>query len=222
MTEAVTANSSISRGAATRAALLDAGELLVADHGFRSPSHRMIARQAGAHVALVNYHFSSKEMLFETIVSRRASRLTDAWRNALARVRSRPTFAVEDVLDAWWEPFQMLDKEADPPWANYLCVIARLASANDGEVWHRRYFGAIDRSFLEALAIAMPSVRHDDLEAGFRYARCLYGEVLLYRCGRSGGVCRPPGFRENDVERLRCYIANGFHGLRQEQSMAAE
>ncbi|MEO8675460.1 MAG: TetR family transcriptional regulator [Casimicrobiaceae bacterium] len=53
------------RGAQTRDALPDAAESLLADHGFRTPSHRMIAGRAGMHVALVNYHCNTKELLFE-------------------------------------------------------------------------------------------------------------------------------------------------------------
>ena len=86
------------RGAATRDALLDAAETLIADHGFTTPSHRMIAGQAGTHVALVNYHFGSKEMLFEAAVERRAVRLNDQWTEALAQMRTKPSWSVGDVL----------------------------------------------------------------------------------------------------------------------------
>ena len=103
--EAVALKPTAVRGAATRDALLDAAEALIADHGFRTPSHRMIAGEAGAHVALVNYHFGSKEMLFEAAVERRADRLAQSWRAALADVRRDPDRTVEDVLRAWWYPF---------------------------------------------------------------------------------------------------------------------
>ena len=103
--EALAVKPTAVRGAATRDALLDAAEALIADHGFRTPSHRMIAGEAGAHVALLNYHFGSKEMLFEAAVERRADRLAQAWRAALAEVRLDPDRTVEDVLRAWWYPF---------------------------------------------------------------------------------------------------------------------
>ena len=94
------------RGAATRDALLDAAETLIADHGFTTPSHRMIAGQAGTHVALVNYHFGSKEMLFEAAVERRAARLNDAMDARRSRkCGPRRSWSVGDVLAAWWKPF---------------------------------------------------------------------------------------------------------------------
>jgi len=201
------------RGVATREALLDAAEMLIADFGFNAPSHRMIASHAKAHVALVNYHFSSKELLFEAAIERRAAGLIDAWRAALRSVRVRPARQTEDILAAWWRPFGEMNMESDRTWSNYLCVVARLASAADGEVWHRRHFGIVDRDFLAAFAETLPRANHDDVEAGFRYSRSLFGEILLHRCGKAGGVCRPRGFREDDVDRLIRYLGSGMRGL---------
>ncbi len=219
--KSLAARPTVLRGVATRGALLDAAESLIADYGFRAPSHRMIAGLAGVHVALVNYHFSSKELLFEATVERRAARLADLWRNALNAVRLQPSFTVDAVLSAWWHPFGNFDLD-DGGWRNYLCVVARLASAPDGEDWHARFFGAVDQAFLAALADAMPAVTAEDRDAGFRYARCLFGEVLLLRCGKAGGVRRPQGFREDDVPRLIQYLSSGLAGLQQDLSAAAD
>jgi len=207
----------VMRGAATRDALLDAAETLIADHGFSTPSHRMIAGQAGTHVALVNYHFGSKEMLFEAAVERRATRLNARWREALDDMRHRPTWSVGDVLNAWWLPFAQLDanNKDDLSWSNYLCTFARLASAPDGEAWYQRYFGVSDRDFHIALAEALPVAAREDVEAGFRYARSLFAEILLYRCGKTGGTCRPRGYREDDVERALRFIESGLRGVAQ-------
>ena len=219
--DAIAAKTTPLRGAATRDSLLDAAETLLAEHGFRTPSHRMIAGAAKAHVALVNYHFSSKEMLFEAAIERRAARLTEIWRAALNGVRVRPSWTVEDVLEAWWTPFGTRDLLDDTPWSNYLCVVARIATAIDGEAWYQRYFGIIDRDFHQALADALPGTDRDDVEAGFRYARNLMGEVLLYRCGKLGGACRPRGFREDDIDRLLSYLASGMRGLSGKVAVAA-
>jgi AcrR family transcriptional regulator len=130
------------RGAATRDALLDAAETLIADHGFTTPSHRMVAGEAGTHVALVNYHFGSKEMLFEAAVERRSTHLNSLWRDALAQARARDSLSVRDVLAAWWKPFGEADVQKGEAWVNYLCTFARLASATEGEAWYQRYFGS--------------------------------------------------------------------------------
>lgn len=201
------------RGAATREALLDAAETLIAEHGFRTPSHRMIAGEAGTHVALVNYHFGSKEMLFEAAVERRGAQLVDAWRaqlDALEAARERTT---EDVLRAWWHPFAELHPTEESAWRSYLCVVARLASARDGEEWYQRYFGVVDRDFRRALADTLPNRDAELIDAGFRYARTLLGEVLLHRCGKAGGTCVPRGFREADTDRMITFIGSGMHAI---------
>jgi AcrR family transcriptional regulator len=208
----VAARSFVPRGVATREALLDAAETLIADFGFRAPSHRMIAGEAKVHAALVNYHFSSKELLFEAAIERRASRLSAAWQAALAGTCSRGKASVNDILEAWWTPFDAIVPDADRPWTRYLCVVARLASATDGETWHRRHFGAIDRAFQSAFAAALPGAGRDDVEAGFRYARSLFGEILLHRCGKAGGTCSPTGFRKGDVARLIRFLGAGMRG----------
>lgn len=203
------------RGVATRDALLDAAEAMISDYGFNEPSHRTIAGAAGVHAALLNYHFGSKEMLFEAAVARRADRLNEGWRTALEELRTRGTWEVEDVLNAWWQPFNAIRRDDnDAPWRNYVCVIARLASAHDGDTWYHRYFADNDAEFVRMLAAALPDMDQADMEAGFRYSRVLFGEALLYRCGKSGGTCAPRGFREDDLARMIRYLAHGMRGVR--------
>lgn len=203
------------RGAATRDALLDAAESLLSTHGYRAPSHRMIAAEAGTHVALVNYHFGSKEMLFEAAVERRAGRLVARWKEALAELRSRPSFTAGDVLRAWWRPFGELDMHREQPWGNYLCAFARLGSAPDGEALYQRHFGKADHDFQDAIAETMPHAPSADVEAAFRYARTLLAEVLLHRCGKAGVECSPRGFRLDDSERALRFAEAGVRGLLQ-------
>jgi len=210
------------RGSSTRLALIDAAEELIADQGFRTPSHRTIARRAGANAGLVNYHFGSKDLLFEAAIERRAERLASAWRNALAAARCHPRCSVEDILAAWWAPFGDLDYPVDGAWGNYLCVVVRLSDAGEGEAWYERYFGAIDATFHQALVEALPGIDEADVAAGYRYARTLFGEILLYRCGKTGGSCRPRGFRDDDVERLFAYVAGGFRALTRSISISAD
>jgi len=220
--DAIALRPAVMRGSATRDALLDAAETLVADHGYRAPSHRMIAAEAGAHVALVNYHFGSKEMLFESAIARRAPRLVEAWQSALADACAKPQHATEDVLRAWWRPFDGLETSGDPSWRNYLCVIARLSSAPGGNDWYQRYFGTVDRDYQHALGETIGVHDTDLTDATFRYARTLFGEVLLHRCGKSGGECVPRGFRPHDSERLIGFVAAGMRGIGNRRLEAAD
>ena len=70
------------RGAATRERILDAAEELFARRGYHGVSIRDITRDAGVDVALVNYHFGTKEALLDSVLTRR-SEVLNAERMAL-------------------------------------------------------------------------------------------------------------------------------------------
>src|SRR5882724_1371308 len=57
--------------AATKARILDAAEALFMEHGFEATSLRQITATAGVNLAAVNYHFGSKEELFQAVLTRR-------------------------------------------------------------------------------------------------------------------------------------------------------
>jgi AcrR family transcriptional regulator len=201
------------RGDATRERLLDAAETLVADHGFSDPSHRALAGHAGVHVALVNYHFGSKELLFEEALARRTGRLVEEWQRALAQVRSKSAFTAEDVLYAYWLPFEGIECSDDASWRNYLCVVARLADAADGSAWHDRYFSAALNDFKRALEQSLPGISDEHLDAGFGHARQIFDTALLHRCGKTPGHSVPRGYRAEDVDSLIAFLGAGLRRL---------
>ena len=203
------------KSAATRHRLLDAAEALVADLGYALPSHRAIARRAGVHVALVNYHFGSKEMLLEAVVARRAEQLVGEWKVALAESLAAHPISAERILRAYWAPFGTPKAIDEGEWRNYLCAIAWLSQANDGDAWWSMQFGAVERMFRNALAQALPGVTAEAIERGFRYARELLDAILLRRCNKGNGTCGapPPGLREDDVEELIAFLAAGLEAL---------
>lgn len=201
------------RGDATRERLLDAAETLVADHGFSEPSHRALAGLAGVHVALVNYHFGSKELLFEEALARRAMRLADEWQQALTQVRGKPAFTAEDVLRAYWLPFEDIEGSDDASWRNYLCVVARLADATEGAAWHDRYFSGAIGEFKQALEQSLPGISDEHLDAGFGHARQIFDTALLHRCGKTPGYAVPRGYRAEDVDCLIAFLGAGLRRL---------
>src|SRR5688572_32520929 len=56
---------------ATKTKILDTAEALFMTHGFEATSLRSITASAGVNLAAVNYHFGSKEELFEAVLTRR-------------------------------------------------------------------------------------------------------------------------------------------------------
>ncbi len=79
----------------TKERILDAAEALFMEHGFEATSLRSITAAADVNLAAVNYHFGSKEELFQAVLTRRLdpmnqrrARAADALRGAKRR-RSR-------------------------------------------------------------------------------------------------------------------------------------
>src|SRR5436189_1262804 len=55
----------------TKTRILDAAELLFMEHGFEATSLRQLTAAASVNLAAVNYHFGSKEELFQAVLTRR-------------------------------------------------------------------------------------------------------------------------------------------------------
>ncbi|HSV17902.1 MAG TPA: TetR/AcrR family transcriptional regulator [Casimicrobiaceae bacterium] len=201
------------RGDDTRERLLDAIEALIADLGFQTLTHRLIAQRADVHVALLNYHFGSKEQLIEEALARRAPRLIQLQKEALAALREHGMWTVEDVLWAMWQPFAVLDASTDKAWRDYLCLVARLASYERGDELFSRHFGAIERECLYALRRALPEATDEELERGLRHCRLLFERELMTRCSH----CAPnPEDQRRGSERLVAFLAGGLRALQAE------
>src|SRR4051795_12847023 len=56
---------------ATKEKILDTAEALFMEHGFEATSLRAITTAAAVNLAAVNYHFGSKEELFQMVLTRR-------------------------------------------------------------------------------------------------------------------------------------------------------
>jgi AcrR family transcriptional regulator len=197
------------RGDDTRGRLLDAVEALIADHGFKPLTHRTIASRAEAHVALLNYHFGSKEQLIEEALARRAAQLLALQHGALSALRSRADISVEDVLWAYGGPFAELDHAAASPWRNYLCLVARLAGHDPSDTILMRHFGSVHRECLLALRQALPNADEAALAAGFRNCRLLLEHDALARC-KAGGT-GPSVLAKFD--QLIAFLAGGMRAM---------
>jgi AcrR family transcriptional regulator len=205
------------RGDDTRGRLLDAVEGLIADHGFKPLTHRTIASRAEAHVALLNYHFGSKEQLIEEALARRATQLLAQQHEALEALRASGDWTVEDVLWAYGGPFASLGQDIAPAWRNYLCLVARLAGHDPSDSMMMRHFGSVYRECLAALRYALPGVDEVALAAGFRNCRLLFEHDALARC-KAGG--HAPALTTS-AEQLIAFLAGGLRALATQSTVEA-
>ena len=74
------------RPTVTKDRILDAAESLFMEHGFEATSLRAITAAAGVNLASVNYHFGSKEELFQAVLTRRLDPMNQERLDLLTRL----------------------------------------------------------------------------------------------------------------------------------------
>ncbi|MES2510224.1 MAG: TetR/AcrR family transcriptional regulator [Pseudomonadota bacterium] len=92
-------------GERTRVLILDAAEKLFSEHGLDGVSMRDIAVSAEVTLALVNYHFGSKDKLYRMVFERRIVPVSASRRAALSLVLDQKAPPIRDVLDALARPW---------------------------------------------------------------------------------------------------------------------
>lgn len=153
----------------TRTRILDAAENLFAVHGFHGTSLRDITRAAGVNLAAVNYHFGSKDALFEEVFLRRFRPINAIRRDGLEKVREqarrenvRP--AVREVLHAFIFPILQF-RETEPGAATFVAFVIRTMSEHDDRL-REILIGHFRPTFflcLEILSESLPRVPRDVL-----------------------------------------------------------
>jgi len=98
----------------TKALILATTECLVAEHGFESVSLRDITTGAGVNVAAVNYHFGSKEKLFEEIQCRYIEPVNEERLRMLAELTDGGRIAtVREILESFMRPLLTVVKRSE-------------------------------------------------------------------------------------------------------------
>jgi len=95
-------------GNETKERILKVAEELFAVHGFDSTSMREITKNAKVSLALVNYHFGSKENLLLCLVERHFESINNERRKIFSELEERykdQTIPMEDVLRALIMPY---------------------------------------------------------------------------------------------------------------------
>ena len=207
----------VNPAADTRARILQAAEMLFAEHGFDAVSMRDITALAKVNLASVNYHFGSKLALLAEVVSSRAKSLVEQrlkLLGSLARGRNgRPK--LEAVIEAFLRPSFEMSRE--PGGANHMRLRARLSVERIGmtKAQFEQIFDESNEKFVDALAEALPRYPRTEIYWGFH---CLLG-IMNYTMANSGriqhlsdGAC-DPGDVEATLAHVVPFISEGFRAL---------
>ncbi len=136
-------------GENTRTAILDAAENLFAAASFDIVSMRDVAAKAKVPLGLINYHFQSKEKLFEAIIARRSDELNSRRREAFAAIKGKPD--LRQVLDVFLRPYLELMLEGGPGWRAYGRLLAQTGQAQRWTRLITRHFKETQDIILNAL-----------------------------------------------------------------------
>ena len=176
----------------TKEEILNAAEVLFARAGYHAASMRAITESAGVNLALVNYHFGSKEALLEAVIARRLRPVNELRLRRLQEIRSRAgerniSPDLPEILRAYIEPvFGTGDSERG--WADFANLIGRAFTETDETAQKilLRHMKPANQLMLELLGAALPDLSGQ--EVFWRY------QFLIGALGRAIRMNSSPGY----------------------------
>jgi AcrR family transcriptional regulator len=112
----------------TKSRILDAAEELFMEHGFEATSLRLITTAAGVNLAASNYHFGSKEELFQAVFTRRLDPMNRDRMSLLAAYESAASgqpLTCEKIISAMFIPALKLARDHERGGKNFLRLLGR-------------------------------------------------------------------------------------------------
>jgi AcrR family transcriptional regulator len=200
-------------GENTRAAILDAAEHLFAAASFDIVSMRDVAAKARVPLGLINYHFQSKEKLFEAIIARRSDELNARRRAAYDQLKGQPS--ISQVIDVFMRPYLELMLEGGAGWRSYGRL---LAQTGQQQRWTRlitRHFKETQDIILGALERAEPRLSKEAAARGYAHmVSIMFG---IFAANDLLGVISKKVYSSRDLQRAYDFalpfLAGAFEGL---------
>ncbi len=184
--------------------ILDAAEGLFVELGMEATSLRLITQQAAVNLAAVNYHFRSKDALFEAVFLRRFGpwateclRELDALEGRVA-AGAEPLTA-EAVVWSYVRPALALSKDPSRGGVMFVRLFSRVLVENHRQLRETmsRQYGDLVTRYTRALGRALPGLTEQEVEwrmhLGFSVMfHAFAGNDILKVFGRSAVSARDP------------------------------
>jgi AcrR family transcriptional regulator len=158
----------LSARAGTQERILAQAETLFMVHGYEATSLRLITNGAGVNLAAVNYHFGSKEELFQAVLTRRLDPLNVERMKLLDALETKyapKAVALPEILSAMFLPALQLARDPHRGGQNFLRLLGRAYVDPAPFIRHllsEQYAPMINR-FKAAFGKALPHLSRDDL-----------------------------------------------------------
>ncbi len=192
----------------TKTRLMDVAEKLFADHGFDGVSLRRITTEAGAQLAMVNYHFGTKRGLLEAVIARRIEVLSEQRVRLLEDLEAAAgdgPLPLEDVVAAFIGPYYRLSSNGGRGWKNYGRLVAQGANSR-ALIQHglSNLFDPVAKRFIAAFQRALPERSEEQVVWGFHF---LMG-TMLYMFAETGRIEKLTGgkYRSGDLDAMYAHV----------------
>ncbi|CAG0990151.1 putative HTH-type transcriptional regulator YttP [Burkholderiales bacterium] len=153
---------------ATKDRILDVAEGLFMEHGFEATSLRSITAAADVNLAAVNYHFGSKEELFQSVLTRRLDPMNlrrVALLDRFEREAAPDVLSCERIIVALFVPALELARDPELGGKNFLRLLGRAYA--DPAPFIRRFlseqYAAMIARFKAAFGRALPHLPKKEL-----------------------------------------------------------
>jgi AcrR family transcriptional regulator len=206
--------------ASSRGRILQEAERLFGTSGFDGASMRQVAEAAGVPVALVSYHFGSKEGLYRAVFERRVPTVVEQRLTGLAIAMSETDLErrLELVVKALVFPMLRLRAhDRDPSFGRVLAHETMDPNAEQ-RGFIREMFDPIAHAVVDALTSALPGRSQEEIWWAYEF---MLGAMVYVMgdAGRlerlSGGLCRPDD-EDGAVRHMVAFLTAGVrHGVPQ-------
>ena len=202
----------------TKSRILDAAEELFMEHGFEATSLRLITTAAAVNLAAVNYHFGSKEELFQAVLTRRLDPMNQdrmLLLSAYEAASGSTPLTCETIISAMFIPALKLARDHKTGGKNFLRLLGR-AYADPApfirEFLSSQYAEMIVR-FRAAFAQALPHIPREEVSWRLHFVMGALSYTLAGTDALKMIAQFQPGETENDekvLRRLAPFLAAGL------------
>ncbi len=202
----------------TKSRILDAAEALFTEHGFEATSLRSLTTAAGVNLAAVNYHFGSKEELFQAVLTRRLDPMNQERIDLLEKYEREAAgkpLTCEKVLSAMLIPALKLSRDEKRGGKNFLRVLGRAYA--DPAPFIRTFLSAqyaeMILRFKDAFLKALPHLTKQELTWRLHFVMGALSYTLAGTDALKLMAQVIPNERDNDemlLQRLAPFLAAGL------------
>src|SRR5688572_7462185 len=202
----------------TKTRILDAAEELFMEHGFEATSLRSLTASASVNLAAVNYHFGSKEELFQAVLTRRLDPMNKERIELIERLEREAggkPISCERILFAMLIPPLRLARDEERGGKNFLRLVGRAYADPAPFIRHflsEQYAEMIGR-YKEAFHKALPHLARQELTWRLHFVMGALSYTLLGADLLKLFEQVTPGLKDNDellLQRLAPFLVAGL------------